>query len=158
MADSSSTSPIDIPLERSLYVGILFSGIIYGERSPQPSSQSFCLTQPEAGLEIFTFFASVFYISNRPDDYRKGRIFYVAISGILLALTTIEMALDALWGQYMWIDDRNYPGGPLGFFAVTGDAWYNVLGLATGAAVNILGDGLLVRPIFPRGAALIHGE
>jgi hypothetical protein len=68
------------------------------------------------------------------------------------------MTLDALWGQYMWIDDRNYPGGPLGFFVVTGDAWYNVLGLATGAVVNTLGDGLLVRPIFPRGTALIGGE
>lgn len=109
-------------------------------------------------MEIFTFFASVFCISNRPNDYRKGRLFYVAIGGILLALTTIEMALDALWGQYMWIDNRNYPGGPLGFFAATGDAWYNVLGLATGAAVNILGDGLLVRSIFPRGAALIDYE
>ena len=68
------------------------------------------------------------------------------------------MALDALWGQYMWIDHRNYPGGPLAYFAATGDAWYNGVGLAIGAAVNILGDGLLVRPISPRGAAQIGGE
>jgi hypothetical protein len=121
----------------------------------QPGNQLFRLhlTQLEAGLEIFTFFTSVLCISNRPDDYRKGRTFYVVFGGILLALTTIEIALDALWGQYMWIDDRNYPGGPLEYFVETGDAWYNVVGLAAGALVNILGDGLLVCPIFPRGAS-----
>jgi hypothetical protein len=91
----------------------------------------------------------VFSISNRPDDFLKGRKLYMVCGGILLALSTIEMALDALWGQYMWIDQRNYAGGPLGFFVESGDAWYNVLGLAAAVVINIVGDGLLVRPIFP---------
>src|SRR6266702_2469979 len=51
-------------------------------------------------------------------------------------------------GQYMWIDRRNYPGGPLGFFAATGNAWYNVFGSAADATANVLGDGLLVRLIY----------
>ena len=75
----------------------------------------FSLTHLEAGMEIVTFFAAVYCISHRPSGYRKGQKFYVIYGGILLSLTTITVAMDVLWGQYMWIDRRNYPGGPLGF-------------------------------------------
>ena len=102
----------------------------------------------DPGLDIFAFFASVYCISDRPSHYRKGQTFYVVYGGILLALVAIAVATDALGGQYMWIDHRNYPGGPIGYFAATGADWYNVLGQAAGAAANILGDGLLVRLIF----------
>jgi hypothetical protein len=47
----------------------------------------------------------------------------------------------------MWIDHRNYPGGPLGYLAATEAAWFNILGQAATAAANILGDGILVRLI-----------
>jgi hypothetical protein len=50
----------------------------------------------------------------------------------------------------MWIDHRNYPGGPLGFYLVSEAAWYTATALAAGVAANILGDGLLVCPITPR--------
>jgi hypothetical protein len=66
---------------------------------------------------IFAFFASVYCISDRPSDYRKGQTFYVVYGGILLALTAIGVAMFALGGQYTWIDHRNYPGGPLGYYA-----------------------------------------
>ena len=107
-------------------------------------------------MEIFTFFASLFCISTHPSSYRKDRKYYIAIGGVLLALTTLEYGMDALWGEYMWIDHRNYPGGPLGYFAATGNSWYNILGLALGATVNILGDGLLVRSVSPSRRCLTH--
>ena len=98
-------------------------------------------------MDIFAFFASVYCISGRPSDYRKGQTFYVVYGGILLTLTTTTVATDALWGQYMWIDHRNYPGGPLGYLAAEA-TWFNILALSTIAAANILGDGLLVCLIF----------
>jgi hypothetical protein len=99
-------------------------------------------------LDIFAFFASVYCIFDRSSDYRKGQIFYVVYGGILLALSAISMGMNVLWSQYMWIDHRNYPGGPLGYFAASGITWFNVLGLINSAAANILADGLLVRLIF----------
>jgi len=150
MADSgvACTTPIDIPLERSLYVGNMLSGILFGETSSLQTKGIASYTRDsEAGLDIFAFFASVYCISGRPSNYRKGQTFYVVYGGILLALTTITVATDALWGQYMWIDHRNYPGGPLAYLAAEA-TWFNILGLATVAAANILGDGLLVCLIF----------
>ena len=151
MADSgiACTTPIDVSLERSLYVGNMISGIIFGETSSFQIKGIASYTQNlDAGLDIFAFFASVYCISDRTSDYRKGQTFYVVYGGILLALATIVVATDAVWGQYMWIDHRNYPGGPLGYFVASKAAWFNILGLAAAAAVNILGDGLLVRFIF----------
>jgi hypothetical protein len=101
-------------------------------------------------MEIVTFFAAVHCVTYRPSRYCKSQKFYVIYGGILLLLTTIELSLHALWGQLMWIDHRNYPGGPLGFYLVSEAAWYTATALAAGVAANILGDGLLVCPITPR--------
>ncbi|KAF8264498.1 hypothetical protein EI94DRAFT_1772636 [Lactarius quietus] len=125
MADVSTATPIDLQLERSLYIGNFFRAILYG-------------------IELFTFFAAAYCVLGRSSNYRKGRIFYIVYGGVLLTLVTIAVVTDALWGQYMWIDRRNYPGGPLGFFAASENAWYNVFGSAADATANILGDGLLV--------------
>lgn len=125
MADVSPSTPIDLPLERSLYVGNFFRAILYG-------------------IEVCTFFAAVYCLRGRSSSYRKGRVFYVAYGGVLLTLVTIAVVTDGLWGQYMWIDRRNSPGGPLGFFVASENAWYNVFGSAADATANILGDGLLL--------------
>ena len=106
------------------------------------------LTKLEAGLQMFAFFATAYCISHRPPDYRKRQKFYIIYSGILLLFTTIEVTLEALWGQYMWIDHRNYPGGPLGYFFVSQTGWRTIFGSAAGTVVNILGDGLLVCPVY----------
>ena len=106
------------------------------------------LTQQEAGMEIFTFFAAVYCISHRSSShYRKTEKLYVVYGGILLVLVTIEVVPEALWCQYIWIDHRNYPGGPLGFYRASQSTWYGALGFAADATANILGDGLLVRSI-----------
>ena len=101
-------------------------------------------------MNLFAFFASVYYISHRPADYRKAQTFYVAYGAILFALVTIQIASSSLLCQFMWIDHRNHPGGPLGYYEASQGAWYNVLSFAAPAMANILGDGLLVRP---RGVA-----
>jgi len=104
----------------------------------------------EAGVEIFTFLAAVYCICHRPSSYRKSQIFYIVHGGILLALITIEVAVDSMWGQFMWIDHRNYPGGPLEFLVdsqLPKFSWSFILAFTANAAANILSDGILVRPI-----------
>ena len=146
MADVSTATPIDLPLERSLYVGNFFRAILYGKLSSMLSLFFWVLkVHLWLGIELCTFFAAVYCVLGRSSSYRKGRVFYVVYGGVLLVLVTIAVTTDGLWGQYMWIDRRNYPGGPLGFFAASENAWYNVFGSAADATANILGDGLLVR-------------
>jgi len=127
MADSnvSSEIPVNITLERSLFVGIILRGILYG-------------------VEVSIFFASVYCISHRPSNYRKRQKFYIVYGAILLALITIQVAFDAMWGTFMWISHRNYPGGPLGFYGASEGTWYNAMTFAANSTGNILANGLLV--------------
>lgn len=61
------------------------------------------------------------------------------------------MAIDVLWGEFMWIDHHNYPGEPLGYYIVSQAAWYVDIGLATTATANMLSDVLLVSLISFKG-------
>ncbi|KAE9393402.1 hypothetical protein BT96DRAFT_887315 [Gymnopus androsaceus JB14] len=117
---------IDLPLERSLYVGNFFRAILYG-------------------IELFTFAQAAHTILTQPvkSDHRS-QIFYVTYGAVLMMLVTIAVTTDGLWGEFMWIDDRNFPGGPLGYFSATTSMWMNVFGSAADATANILVDGLLL--------------
>ena len=63
----------------------------------------------------------------------------------MFALVTIEVSMNVMWGTLMWIDHRNDPGGPIGFYGVSEGAWYNAVDLTAHATANVLADGLLVR-------------
>ena len=96
-------------------------------------------------MEMFIFFTAVYCVRHQTSRNRKSQKYYVTHGGILLALTTIEVVVDTTWGRLMWIDHRNDPGGPLGFYSASVSTWYCILGVAACAMANILGDGLLVR-------------
>jgi hypothetical protein len=89
----------------------------------------------------------VYCIFHRSSDYRKRQKFYMIYGAILFALVTMQVAVDAMWGTFMWISHRNYPGGPLGFYEASEGAWYNAVDFDSHAAADILADGLLVRLI-----------
>ena len=148
MADSNiyPKVPVDGTLERSLYIGTMLRGILYGENSHVSNIIYSNLTHQQ-GVEVFTFFASIYCISRRPPQYRKRQKFYIVYGAILLALITIQVAFDMMWGTFMWIEHRNYPGGPLGFFEASDGAWYNAMCYTSNSIANILSDGLLVRLI-----------
>jgi hypothetical protein len=148
-SDVSPVAPVDIPLERSLYVGIILHGILYGENSQQRTISYFI--HYGAGVEIFTYVLTMYCISQRPHNYRKRQKFYIVYRAILLTLATFQVAIDVLWGEFMWIDHRNYPGGPLEYCIVSQAAWYVDIGLVTTITANILSDGLLVSLISFKG-------
>ena len=93
----------------------------------------------------------MYFISQRPHNYRKRQKFYIVHGAILLTLATLQVAIDVRWGEFMWIDHRNYPGGPLEFCIVSQAAWYVDIGLATTVTANMLSDGLLVSLISFKG-------
>jgi|SRR6266850_1689879 len=146
---------VNVPglLRLSLFIGGFIREILYGEDSPQPKKNLVHshLTKHEAGVELVTFLAAVYCICHRPSDYRKRQRFYVVCGGILIVLATISVTADALLAKYTWIDasERYYPGGQLESHEPSESDWYNILGFSADATANILGDGLLVRHIFP---------
>ena len=58
-------------------------------------------------------------------------------------MNTLWTATSAYGVQITYIDNRNYPGGPLGFLQVEFSLPSNVLSLASYITGNILADALL---------------
>ncbi|KAJ7284607.1 hypothetical protein C8J57DRAFT_696535 [Mycena rebaudengoi] len=112
------------PLERSWYVGNTMFAILYG-------------------IQISMFFQSLYYLRAGPGSSRS-KIFYVGYGAVLLALITVAMSCNLYFGQQMWVDHRDFEGGPAAFFGANIAAWYNTFGTAADVTANVLGDALML--------------
>jgi hypothetical protein len=106
-----------------------------------------------SGIHISTTVLSVHLLLNDRSRTKNQRIFYTTYSVVLLICLTISKAANARLGQLMWIDHRDFPGGPAAYWTANNDVWYNVLGASTDVFGNAMGDSLLVgilySPFFP---------
>lgn len=89
------------------------------------------------------FFQSIHYLTAGHNSVKKQK-FYIIYGAILLALITISLAANAFYGQAMWIEHRDFPGGPAAYFESNEALWYNTFGTATDVTANAMGDGLMV--------------
>lgn len=107
------------------------------------------------------FFLSNYFLLYSSTDARKESFFYIAYSSVMLILWTVASSCNAAFGQKIWIDFRDVPGGPAAYLYDNLSAWYNTLGTVslknttmsgkvsfslqvTGICMNFLADGLLV--------------
>jgi hypothetical protein len=81
-------------------------------------------------------------MTSKPVQHRQ--LFYICYEGLLLLLLTVSATSNVAFGELMWIEKRNNPGGPPVFLAANFAAWYNVFGSVADCASNILTDGLVV--------------
>ncbi|KAJ7599629.1 hypothetical protein C8J56DRAFT_879429 [Mycena floridula] len=122
-----SSSPIvdapstHITLERSVYWGQIFMTWLYG-------------------IEVFAFC----YSAHRFFSSRHASRLYLIFGGVLLALMTITVSTDAVLCQFMWIDYRGWPGGPVEYLVMHISTWWQVLGTAASQATDILGASFLL--------------
>lgn len=148
MAD---VQPIVLPLERSLYLANCITMILYGDNFAQFLSLSARAhaharaSVLHSGLQLWMFCQSIRYLCKQLPEHRYRQMFYITYSTLLMVLISIDLADNISIGQLIWIEHRDYPGGPMGYFAATTTAPFNVLGSAADITVNILGDGLLVN-------------
>jgi len=75
---------------------------------------------------------------------RKHSILLLAYMSFLLAIETIFMIVQARTVQLMYIDNRNYPGGPWQWFLATQNLAINVIFYATLFVLTFLADLLVV--------------
>lgn len=121
---SDLPNPIDLPLERSLYYGVLMKCLLYG-------------------LQMYMFFHSVYLYTLCTPELKRARWLYIVCGAALLALLAIVTFTNAVFMQFMWIDFRNGPGGPLGYVGVNSAIWWQTLGTAASQLADFIGDALL---------------
>ncbi|KII95584.1 hypothetical protein PLICRDRAFT_26010 [Plicaturopsis crispa FD-325 SS-3] len=79
---------------------------------------------------------------------RKNAKVYITYGTVILILLTIDISTNAIFGQLMWIEHRDVPGGPAAYMGENLTLWVNTLGTASGVAVNFMGDALLLYRCF----------
>ena len=140
--------------EYAFYIGNYLSGILYGL-----CSLFHCNTSKEAnplppGLELTiygTILHRIFKKGNRSSS--KSRRFCVIYSTVMIMLSTINIASNAVFGQEMWITHRNDQGGVPNFLATEITVWYETLASTSVICCVFMGDGLLVRQLGARNFA-----
>jgi hypothetical protein len=75
----------------------------------------------------------------------KSKRFFAIYSTILLLLLTVDISVNAVWGELMWINARSTPGGVFGYIATQTSVWYQTMGSTSVVAMIFMGDALLVR-------------
>jgi len=66
----------------------------------------------------------------------------------MLFLETIETATNVFMGQAMWLERRDSPGGPFGYYISNNNIWFNIFGTACAILSNALNDGLMMYRCF----------
>ncbi len=93
------------------------------------------------------YFTTLYYLSLdksvRKTD-RKDTWIWATYSTVLLLLLTIDISTNAFFGELVWIEHRDVPGGPAAYLNDNISAWYNTFGTTSSVALNFLGDALLV--------------
>ncbi|KDR85985.1 hypothetical protein GALMADRAFT_52215 [Galerina marginata CBS 339.88] len=116
--------------EHSYYIGNYMSGILYG-------------------VELVMYFMTLQGLFRKGNhNSAKGRRFFAIYSTILLLLLTIDISVNAVWGEQMWITFRDGPGGVPGFIVTQSSVWYQTLGSTSVVAMIFMGDALLLYRLF----------
>lgn len=91
---------------------------------------------------------SIYLLFKSPPGTRQARAVYVIIGAIMAALVSICFISNVVFADFMWIDHRDFPGGPYAYLIANSSVWWQTLGTACTMVTNFIGDGLLVCLIF----------
>jgi len=98
-----------------------------------------------AGLDLVMYFMTLQGLFRKGNhNSAKSRRFFSIYSTILLLLLTIDISVNAVWGEQMWITFRDTAGGVPGFIATQTSVWYQTMGSASVVVMIFMGDALLV--------------
>ncbi|ESK84234.1 hypothetical protein Moror_3810 [Moniliophthora roreri MCA 2997] len=112
--------------ERCLYIGNTFAGIIYG-------------------FELCLAFKTIYLLLRDQSQARGHKIFFISYIMVILLVQSLAVASNVAAGQLMWIEHRDFPGGPIGYhFATSTKSWNNFTGIGSVELSVFLGNLLLL--------------
>ncbi|TFK53104.1 hypothetical protein OE88DRAFT_1793238 [Heliocybe sulcata] len=120
----SLESPADLWFERSSLAGGFLGCMAYGIQALLFSRCAHVLLKHRA----------------RTDNHRRWLFYVVA----LFSISTVHIGASLKYEEIIWIDSRNFPGGPPAFMREEYSLWINTLINAAYTINSFLTDGLLI--------------
>ncbi|KAN0085925.1 hypothetical protein V8E55_007059 [Tylopilus felleus] len=96
------------------------------------------------GIELGLYFKTVHVFLTRRRERWKCDIFYAVVSTMMLILITMRVASEGVYGQKMWLVDRDYPGGPLAYGVAHASDAYMDLGAAAVVVLQQMAGALMI--------------
>ncbi|KAI0919667.1 hypothetical protein AcW1_003139 [Taiwanofungus camphoratus] len=93
------------------------------------------------GVHIAVFFICVYYLVT---ERKKNCWKWLAYIAVLFSMATVNICLNMHFSEMAWIDDRDYPGGPLAFLLEQQSDSMNTVGNSVSFVATFLADGLLL--------------
>ncbi|ESK84233.1 hypothetical protein Moror_3809 [Moniliophthora roreri MCA 2997] len=108
--------------EKSLYVANVFACILYG-------------------LELYLAFTTIYLlVIDRSRRTRKQKIFYIFYIASIVLAQALAIASNTALGYLMWLEHRDFPGGPMAYYTGTTTSWNNFTGISSIELTNFLGN------------------
>lgn len=164
-------SAYDIYLERTFLAGDFITGVGYGQRRSFFFVVSVCvLLTTTIGLQAVLFINCAKLLYSRYSKSQRSTshplfkkdvksLFYLFYIILLFAVETVYAVIQAQTIQSMYIDNRNYPGGPWAYFLATRNVLINEIFYGSLFVLTFLVDLLLVSLSYGSlGCLLTFGE
>jgi len=117
-------SAADIFIERTNFVGAVLAGWAHG-------------------IYCVLYFMCLYYFMHGK-TWRKAPWGLIAYVTSLMTCATVFVGANTKWAEEMFIDDRNYPGGPIGFYLLDYTTQMIVLGNVAYLLLNFLSDACIL--------------
>ncbi|KAF8056577.1 hypothetical protein FPV67DRAFT_642566 [Lyophyllum atratum] len=128
MSQGSTSTPAELQLERSCFHGTLIATLAYG-----------------ALLMLYTQLTQV--LLSRP---KRGRMYWAIVfySSILFCLATLAVAGMLKYAELTFVDNREYPGGPLAYYSSHLSNHIHTMGQICTTLVPWIGDILMLYRLY----------
>lgn len=118
----------DMHAERATYYGTLLATLAYG-----------------ALLMLYVQLTQVLFA--RPKSGRKYWVL-VAYAGVLFILATLAVGAIFRFSEMTYIDNRNYPGGPVAFYRDFTSDYVHVIGQSSATILPWIADPLMIQRLW----------
>ena len=98
----------------------------------------------ETGVELVLYFQTLQALLRGGTKHFLTNRFFLFFNTASLFLITIFVAVQAVFGQEMWIVNASSEGGSAAYLATHTSVWYETLGTAAVIALQLMSDAFLV--------------
>ena len=105
------------------------------------------------GIELVFYVKTVQALLRADRKNARTNRFFVIFSTALFFLITIFVAVQAVFGQEMWIVNAGFEGGSAAYLAAYASVWYQTMGTTASIMLQLMSDALLVGRVYPEAWA-----
>ncbi|KAK1230308.1 hypothetical protein PQX77_006601 [Marasmius sp. AFHP31] len=96
------------------------------------------------GIHVAVFFTVTYFLLKKKMQYK---LFWLLFNGFLFAFGTISLACSIYYNENAWVNQREYPGGPLAYLFEQQALPTQTLGNTAAILASFFADGLMLQRV-----------